>query len=111
VMCITHAGLNTTLESLAQGLPMIAIPIAYDQFGVALRIAYHGVGEFLEIENLTVDSLEELIRKVLSAPNYREKAQYFKKVIAERNGLDIAAEAIERAFERAPTTALLRRYQ
>jgi zeaxanthin glucosyltransferase len=102
VMCITHAGLNTTLESLAQGLPMIAIPIAYDQFGVALRIAYHGVGEFLEIENLTVDCLEELIRKVLSAPNYREKAQYFKKVIAERNGLDVAAEAIERAFERTP---------
>jgi len=100
VMCITHAGLNTTLESLAQGLPLVAIPIAYDQFGVALRIAHHEVGEFLEIENLTVDGLEEQIRKVLSAPHYREKAQYFQKIIAERNGLDVAAEAIERAFER-----------
>jgi MGT family glycosyltransferase len=102
VMCITHAGLNTTLESLAQGLPLVAIPIAYDQFGVALRIAHHGVGEFLEIENLTADRLEKLIRKVLSTRNYREKARYFKKVIAERDGLVVAAEAIERAFERAP---------
>jgi zeaxanthin glucosyltransferase len=100
-LCITHAGLNTTLESLAQGLPMVAIPIAYDQFGVALRIAYHGVGEYLEIDHLTVDGLYELIRKVLKTPGYREKANYFKNIIANRRGLDLAAEAIERAFELA----------
>jgi zeaxanthin glucosyltransferase len=46
-LCITHAGLNTALESLAYGVPMVAIPIGYDQFGVAARIAYHGVGESL----------------------------------------------------------------
>ncbi len=101
VLCITHAGLNTALESLAQGVPMMAIPIAYDQFGVAIRIAYHGVGEFLEIEHLTVDGLHELVRKVLYTPGYREKAQYFRNVIAKRRGLDVAAEAIEHAFEQA----------
>jgi UDP-glucoronosyl and UDP-glucosyl transferase len=42
-LCITHAGLNTALEALAQGVPMAAIPIGYDQPGVAARIAYHGV--------------------------------------------------------------------
>jgi zeaxanthin glucosyltransferase len=34
-VCITHAGLNTTLESLAQGVPMVAIPIAFDQPGIS----------------------------------------------------------------------------
>ena len=53
-LCITHAGLNTVLESLAQGVPMVAIPIGYDQPGVAARIAHHGVGEFMEVEDLTV---------------------------------------------------------
>ncbi|MGF7183858.1 glycosyltransferase [Tunturiibacter psychrotolerans] len=101
VLCITHAGLNTVLESLAQGVPMMAIPIGYDQFGVAIRIAYHGVGEFLEVDDLTIDGLHELIQKVLLYPAYRKKAQYFKNVIAKRRGLDVAAEAIERAFERA----------
>jgi zeaxanthin glucosyltransferase len=101
VLCVTHAGLNTVLESLARGLPMVAIPIAYDQFGVAVRIAHHGVGEFLEIGNLTVDGLEGLIRKVLSTPAYRDKAGYFKNLIADRRGLDLATEAIERAFEQA----------
>ena len=28
-LCITHAGLNTVLEALAQGVPLVAIPVAY----------------------------------------------------------------------------------
>ena len=32
-VCITHAGLNTVLESLAQGVPQVAIPVAFDQPG------------------------------------------------------------------------------
>jgi zeaxanthin glucosyltransferase len=97
-LCITHAGLNTTLESLGQGVPMVAIPIGYDQPGVAARIAHHGVGEFLEVEDLTADRLHELIRKVLDTPGYRDKALYFRKVITQTRGLDRAADALERVF-------------
>src|SRR4029077_16875639 len=74
VLCITHAGLNTALEALAQGVPMVAIPIGYDQPGVAARIAYHGVGEFVEIGNLTARHLSELIRKVLKDSSYRDRS-------------------------------------
>jgi zeaxanthin glucosyltransferase len=98
VLCITHAGLNTTLESLAQGVPMVAIPIGYDQAGVAARIAHHGVGEFVEVEDLTVVGLSKLIQGVLSNPHYRIRAQHFASVIAETRGLDLAADVIERAF-------------
>ncbi|MBB5330419.1 glycosyltransferase [Tunturiibacter gelidoferens] len=100
-LCITHAGLNTALEALIQGVPMVAIPISYDQPGVATRIAYHGVGEFLEVDNISIDSLHESIQKVLRTPSYLEKAPYFSEVIAKRRGLDVAPEAIERAFEQA----------
>ena len=97
-LCITHAGLNTALEALAQGVPMVAIPIGYDQPGVAARIAYHGVGEFVEIGNLTARHLSELIAKVKGNPNYRDKARWFQKVLGETRGLDVAAEIIERVF-------------
>jgi zeaxanthin glucosyltransferase len=97
-LCITHAGLNTTLESLAQGVPMVAIPIGYDQPGVAARIAYHGVGEFVEVEDLTVKLLSELIQRVRRDQSYYDKARYFQKVIARTRGLDVAADVIERAF-------------
>jgi MGT family glycosyltransferase len=97
-LCITHAGLNTTLESLGQGVPMVAIPIGYDQPGVAARIAHHGVGEFLEVEDLTVDRLHGLIQKVLEEPAYRDKARYFRQVITRARGLDVAADVLEKAL-------------
>ena len=98
VLCITHAGLNTTLESLAQGVPMVAIPIGYDQPGVAARIAHHGVGEFMEVEHLTAEAMLERIQGVLSDPRYRIRAQHFASVIAGTRGLDLAADVIEQAF-------------
>jgi len=98
VLCITHAGLNTTLESLAAGVPMVTIPIGYEQPGVAARIAYHGAGEFVEVDDLTVERLFDLIQRERKNPVYRERARYFQKVIAQTHGLDIAASAIEQAF-------------
>src|SRR5499433_3178855 len=96
-LCTTHAGLNTALESLAKGVPMVAIPIGFDQPGVAARIAYHGTGEFVEVGDLTAERLSELVRTVLENPAYREKARWFENVIAQTRGLDLAAEVIEPA--------------
>jgi len=39
-LTITHADLNTVLEALSCGGPMVAIPIANDQSGVAARLAW-----------------------------------------------------------------------
>ena len=105
-LCITHAGLNTTLESLAHGVPMVAIPIGYDQPGVAARIAHHGAGEFIEVDELTTDRLRGLIEKVLQDPSYCERAGYFQKVISKTRGLDVAADIIEEAFQNYETAEL-----
>ena len=99
-LCITHAGLNTVLESLAHGVPMVAIPIGYDQPGAAARIAHHGVGEFIELDDLTTKRLKALIEKVMQDPSYRERADYFQKVISKTRGLDVAADIIEKAFRK-----------
>jgi MGT family glycosyltransferase len=97
-LCITHAGLNTTLEALTQGVPMVAIPIGFDQPGVAARIAYHGVGEFVAEGSLTAERLLQLIRTVMNNPGYGEKARNLQRVIAQTQGLDLAADLIERAL-------------
>jgi zeaxanthin glucosyltransferase len=105
-LCITHAGLNTVLESLAQGVPMVAIPNAYDQPGVAARIAYHGVGEFINLEDLTAELLLIVIQAVLRNPNYANQARHFKEVIAKTRGLDVAADVIEQALQKTQAEAL-----
>ena len=37
-VCFTHAGLNTTLEALWHGVPLLAMPTGFDQPGVARRV-------------------------------------------------------------------------
>jgi UDP:flavonoid glycosyltransferase YjiC (YdhE family) len=59
-VCITHAGLNTALESLAQGVPQLAIPITYDQPGVAARIAHKKTGVVTSLDKSTADHLASL---------------------------------------------------
>jgi zeaxanthin glucosyltransferase len=94
------------LEALAQGVPMVAIPVGYDQPGVAARIRYHGVGDFLELSELTVGRLSELIHRVRTNQRYHDKASYMQRVIERTRGLDRAAEIVEQAFgiDRAAAT-------
>jgi len=63
-VCITHAGLNTVLESLAQGVPQLAIPVTFDQPGIAARIAAKKTGVTMPFEKLTSDHLSTLLGEV-----------------------------------------------
>jgi zeaxanthin glucosyltransferase len=55
------------------------------------------------VDELTTDRLRGLIEKVLQDPSYRERADYFQKVISRTQGLDVAADIIEQAFQKYET--------
>ena len=97
-ICITHAGLNTVLESLAQGVPQVAIPVTYDQPGVAARIAHKRTGVVTSFDRLTAAQLSRLIDEVVSNPTYRENSRRLQKAIAEAKGLSAAADIVEQAL-------------
>ncbi|MBV9878378.1 MAG: glycosyl transferase [Verrucomicrobia bacterium] len=97
-VCITHAGLNTVLESLAQGVPQVAIPVTFDQPGVAARIAYRKTGVVTSLDKLTPDHLSELLDEVLINPAYRTNAKSLQRKIIEANGLAVAADIVEEAL-------------
>lgn len=105
-VCITHAGLNTALESLAQGVPQLAIPITYDQPGVAARIAHHKTGVVTSLGGLTADQLAFLLEEVLTNPIHRENARKLQKAITEANGLSVAADLIEESLGATGTSAV-----
>jgi zeaxanthin glucosyltransferase len=97
-LCITHAGQNTVLEALAQGVPLIAIPVANDQPGVAARVAYTKTGKFVPFAQLSAQKLRSLVDEVLTEPLYRENAQTMGDAIRRLNGPSLAADIIENAF-------------
>jgi MGT family glycosyltransferase len=95
ILTITHGGLNSVLESLAEGVPLVAIPINFDQFGVAARIRWTATGEFVKAAGLRVEKLERAVRKVFSEPHYRENARRMQNAIAQNGGAACAAGIIE----------------
>ena len=103
-LVITHAGLNTTLETLALGLPIVALPIANEQPGIAARIRHVGAGEWLSIRRLRPGPLRAAIEKVRQDPRYRERARDCARQMTSVDGLARAAQLIEEAFTtRRPT--------
>ena len=97
-LTISHGGLNTALESLAQGVPMVVLPVAYDQPGVGARVECAGVGRSISVGRLTVDRLRNMVHTVLGDPSFRKRAGRLQSSIEAADGLNRAAYLIERAF-------------
>jgi zeaxanthin glucosyltransferase len=105
-LVITHCGLNTTLETLTQGLPMVGLPITNDQPGVATRVEHLGAGIKIPIHQLTTERLRDAIQQIQSNNRYRARARELADEIARVDGPGLAAELIETAFvTRQPVTS------
>ncbi|MBE9100936.1 glycosyltransferase [Vacuolonema iberomarrocanum] len=95
---ITHAGLNTTLESLSYGVPMVAIPVTDDQPGVAARIVWTGAGELVKLSQLTVSNLRGAIERVLTEDTYKQNAVRLQARLHQTRGVSHAVDIIEQAI-------------
>lgn len=65
---ITQGGLQSTEEGIINRVPMLAIPFIFDQYFNARRIAKLGIGEFLEFDDLTEETLKNSITKIIENP-------------------------------------------
>ncbi len=98
-LVITHAGLNTVLESLCEGVPMVAVPLGNDQPGVAARVKARGACVVVSRRRLSAAKLRKAVLLVLQDPSYREAAQRLQKAIQPIDGPGRAADLIEQALK------------
>jgi MGT family glycosyltransferase len=96
---ITHAGLNTTLESLSQGVPMVAIPMTNDQPGVARRAAWLGAAEIVLPRHVTAGRIQAALNRILQGPGYRESARRCQGQLRKSAGVDEAAALVEHSLQ------------
>ena len=98
-LCITHGGLNTVLESLSSGVPMVALPVTNDQPGVAARITNKKAGVVISPQPASPEDFVTAIKRVLGDPRFRDNAQKVQQAIRRTDGLSVAAGILERAFD------------
>ncbi|WP_242063271.1 glycosyltransferase [Nostoc sp. FACHB-892] len=98
-LTITHAGMNTTLDSLSYGVPVVAIPITFEQPGTAARIHSTGVGEVISLEKLNISNLRSAIKRVLTKNSYKNNARRIQQSIQLSGGVKRAANIIEQVTQ------------
>lgn len=97
-VCVTHAGLNTAMEALACGVPMLAIPITNDQPGVAARIEHFGLGKRIKLGRLSGAKVKQALESLLNQSVYRQNAISMQSAIQDSGGPTEAAAIIEQVF-------------
>lgn len=82
-LMITHSGMGTIKECIHFKVPMLAVPMIYDQPSNAKRIEYHELGKVLAPEKMTIEKLHTQITEILNSSsiqsNVEQMHHHFKK--------------------------------
>ncbi|WP_028694293.1 glycosyltransferase [Pseudomonas cremoricolorata] len=105
---ISHGGLNTVLDAVAAHTPLLVLPIAFDQPGVAARVAYHQLGAVLP-RWASSRRIAAALRPLLAGPC--AGAGTLDQALGQAGGAQRAAELIESAVasDRLPVSHDLER--
>jgi MGT family glycosyltransferase len=93
---VTHGGMNSTMEGLWYGVPLVVVPQHGDQPLVAERVATLGLGRTLMPEELSGAAVKEAVDAVIEDRQVAENVGRFQAEMREAGGAPRAAEVIER---------------
>ena len=92
---IYHGGFNTVNETLLHGIPMIIIPLAYDQFHIASLVVNSGSGLRLKYRRLKPEDIKNALDEILQNPKYKLAASKIGNTLKSAGGTDKAADYLE----------------
>ena len=95
-LVIGHGGHSTAMRALSFGVPLVVMPAnpLIDQRRVGAQLAKEGAGILLP-KRAGSKRIREAVATALRDPAYREAATRIGVRIRERDGADVAADAIE----------------
>jgi MGT family glycosyltransferase len=92
---ITHAGMNSIMEALYYGVPMLTFPQMPEQAVNADRVAALGLGRPLDLQAVTADALRAAVDEVISDPVVRANLDQMRGEVRRAGGVSAGAQAVE----------------
>lgn len=93
-LVITHAGMGTTMASLAHGVPLVCMPMGTDQHEVTARVIHAGAGLRCDAD-ADEARIPAAIRAALGDPDLRAAARRLANAIADEIAADRAVSELE----------------
>jgi MGT family glycosyltransferase len=94
-LVITHGGNNTVTESIHNGLPMVVLPLFWDQVDNAQRIEETGFGRRLATYDFRDEELTDAIDELLADDDLRARLKSVSERLTANPGTVEAADLIE----------------
>jgi UDP:flavonoid glycosyltransferase YjiC (YdhE family) len=82
-------------EGLYQGVPMIAVPQAVDQFGNAAMLEQLGVGVCIPAESATPEALREALLSLVGSVEVWDRLAVLRDELRAAGGAAAAADIVE----------------
>jgi MGT family glycosyltransferase len=91
---ITHAGMNSTMEALYYGVPLLTLPQMPEQAVNADRVVALGLGQQLDVRAVTADALRDALDQVTSSSEIRANLTRMQAEVRAAGGVDAGVQAI-----------------
>ncbi|MER7011801.1 macrolide family glycosyltransferase [Saccharopolyspora sp. NPDC000359] len=92
---VSHTGMNSTMESLHAGVPLVAVPQMTEQAINAGRVEELGLGRRLDPAALTAEQLRAAVDEVAADTGIRANLERMREVIRSCGGAVAGADALE----------------
>nr|XP_033788724.1 UDP-glucuronosyltransferase 3A1-like [Geotrypetes seraphini] len=79
-LLVTHGGLNSLMEAIYHGVPILGIPLFGDQFDNMVRAETKQIGIFMPSDQLTADKFAKAMRQILEDARYKTAAMALRKI-------------------------------
>jgi MGT family glycosyltransferase len=93
---VSHTGMNSTMESLYSGVPLVSVPQMPEQALNGGRVEELGLGRRLDPEAITPRLLRQTADEVANDPAIRANVSKFGEQLRAVNGPALGADALER---------------
>uniref|UniRef100_A0A3P9KV00 UDP-glucuronosyltransferase n=1 Tax=Oryzias latipes TaxID=8090 RepID=A0A3P9KV00_ORYLA len=77
---VAHGGTNGVQEAIYHGVPVLGIPLFFDQYDNLLRLQERGAGKILQLADLNGRTFEEGLKEVLYNISYRQNIQRLSRL-------------------------------
>ncbi len=96
---VSHAGLNTVMDAMLARTPILALPIAFDQPGVAARVAHAGVGVTASARFAGASALSRQLGQLLTSSECARRLEILGAEVEQAGGAPRAADIVESALK------------
>ncbi|MCP2163226.1 macrolide family glycosyltransferase [Goodfellowiella coeruleoviolacea] len=93
---LSHTGMNSTMEALYHGVPLVSVPQMPEQAVNGDRVRELGLGRRLDSTAITARLLRETVDEVAVDPVIRANVTAFGQRLRAVNGAVLGADALER---------------